>query len=169
MTSYSWLRGINAEPWGLFQWQLLDSLAAGVTLRRIRFRWGFYGDTAVTADLAFAAVNLMTLGFVTTIGDGTETPPNPRTASGDAAPPTERWVYWESRAPVATAVDVAGNLVTWRDSGSTEETSTRGQVLATGLGSSPFLNVWVCTAAPYVWDPSGSAIIWYSWSMLVSA
>lgn len=169
MTSYSWLRGINAEPWGEVQWQLLDSLSAGVTLRRIRFRWGFYGDTAANADLAFVSANLMTLGFVTTIGDGTETPPNPRSESNDADPPTQRWVYWETRAPVATAVDVAGGLVTWKDSGSTEETSTRGQVLATGLPSGDFLNVWVVTAAPYTWDPSGSAVIWYAWSMLLSA
>lgn len=169
MTSYQWLRGINAEPWGLTQWQGLDSLGAGITLRRVRFRWGFYGDTSPSADLAFAAVNLMTFGIVTTVGNGTETPPNPRTASYDADPPTQRWIYWETRAPVVTAVDSAGGIVTWKDSGSTEETSTRGQVLATGLPEGDNLNVWITTAAAYDWDPSGSAIIWYAWSMLISS
>lgn len=169
MTSYAWLRGTNAEPWALFQWQNLDSLGPGVTLRRVRFRWGFYGDTAPNADLAFAAVNLATFGICTTIGDGTETPPNPRLAPDDAAPPTQRWVYWETRAPVVTALDGQAGIVTWRDSGSTEETSTRGQVLATGLSGSDHLNVWITTATAYTWDPSGSAIIWYAWSMLVSS
>jgi hypothetical protein len=168
LTTYSWNRGIQVLSWATIQWVELQALSAGQTLRRIRFRWGFYGDTSLMTDLNGVSSNLYTFGICTTIGDGTEVPPNPRTQSNDQAPPTQRWVYWETRAPYATAVDQAGGVVTWRDTGSTEETSTRGQVLATGLGPGQTLNVWAVMAPAFNWDPSGSGSIWFAYSLLIS-
>lgn len=169
LTNYSWLRGTQTLNWATTQWALIDSLGAGITIRRIRFRWGFYGDTNAMTDLAAIASHLMVFGLVTTVGNGTEIPPDPFTAPNDADPPTQRYLYWEARAPVITAVDSAGGIVAWRDSGSTEETSTRGQVLATGLPAGDSLNLWAVLGSAYDWDPSGSATIWYAYSLLISA
>lgn len=169
MPSYTWFRGTNAAAWADSQWELLAQLSNSITLRRIRFRWGFYGDLAIPGDLAGMAYNLVTFGIVTTVGDGTETPPNPRTESADAAPPLQRWLYWETRAPVVTAVDSAAGVATFRDSGSTEETSTKAQVLVTGVPEGQELDVWISVAPAYNWDPSGNGLFWWSWSLLFSS
>lgn len=147
---------------------LLDQIGSGWALLRIRFSWGFYGDTPVDVDLSNTAFNAMAFGLCTTIGNGTETPPNARTNSSDVAPPTQRWVWWESRAPVVTAIDAKAGVVTWRDSGPQEPGSTKGQVLATGLGEGETLNVWASWAGAFFWEPTGSTTLWLSASILSS-
>jgi hypothetical protein len=169
MTTYSWVRNGFATPWGAHTWGIVDSLGAGLTIRRIRFRWGLFGTVPIPGDLGAMAFNFATLGFVTTVGDGTETPPNPQTAPDDADPPTQRWLYWEQRAPIVTAVSGSAGVATYRDSGSTEETSTQGQVLATGLPEGDSLNLWVSIGTSYGWDAGGSALLWASWSLLISS
>lgn len=146
---------------------LLTPVGAGHTIVRCHIRWGFHGDTPVDIDIQGVANSILTMGLVTTIGDGTETPPNPRTASGDAAPPTQRWIYWETRSPVVTAIDSGAGIITWRDSGATEPTDTKGQVLAQGIPSGDTLNLWATWAPSFGWDASGSALVWGSASILV--
>lgn len=167
MATFVWHRGIDAsEVWQLNN-RLLLQIGSTHSIVRTRMRWGFYADTAITTDLAFVSQNLLTMAFVTTVGNGTETPPNPRTAPNNAAPPTQRYIYWETRAPVVTSMDSAAGIVTWRDSGATEETDTHSQVLATGLPPGDTLNLWANSAAPFNWDPSGTASIWLGWEVLI--
>jgi hypothetical protein len=145
---------------------LIGRLAAGQTYVRTHFRWGFYADTSLTTDLAAASANIFSMGLVTTIGDTTETVPNARTSTGDAAPPSRRWIYLETRAPVVTAIDSAGGLATWRDSGSSERTDTRGQVLAPAMPGGSTLNLWFSWAAAGNWDATGTASPWLGYSLL---
>jgi len=163
----NWSRGIDATTSWLAGTNGLVSLSAGQTLLRVHFRWGFYADTATTTDLAFVSENLMTWGIVSTIGNGTETVPNARTGSGDAAPPSQRWVYWETRAPVVSAIDSTAGIVAWRDSSSTEPTQTKGQILAPIMAPGDSLNVWASWAAPFNWDSTGTGVLWYAFSALV--
>jgi hypothetical protein len=142
-----------------------------VTYRRIRWSWGFAGVTSDTVDVESIMANTLVVGLVTTVGDGSETPPNPATASGDAAPPTERWLWWEIRQPVVTAVDHAAGMITWRDSGPQEIPDVKSQVLATGLPPGDFVNLWFrWQSTPFVaWDASGQACVWVGASILVTS
>ncbi len=165
--TYVWNRGTNTSDIWFANIGALAAMSAGQTLVRCRFRWGFYADSAITADLAAISTNIMTWGIVTTIGDGTEPVPNARTNSGDASPPAQRWLYWETRAPVVSALDQVGGVVTWRDSGATEETQTRGMVKAPNMAPGSQLNIWFSYAAPFDWDASGSSIMWTGFETLI--
>lgn len=145
---------------------LLGRLSNGQTYVRTHFRWGFYGDTSTIADMENIAANLQVFGIVTVFGDGTETAPNPRTAPNDAAPPTQRWLYWEARAPIPRTIDDAANIVQWTDSGSTELTDIKAQVLATGVPDGDQLDLWASWAAAGVWDTTGTAHVWVQASVL---
>jgi hypothetical protein len=140
----------------------LDAIPAGGVYLRNRFRWGFYGDSPITVDMQAYARALVSFGLVTTIGNGTEIPPSPVTTPNDVAPPTQRWIYWETRAPVVSAIDQAAGVIAWKDSGSTAETDTKGQVLATGLPSGDTLNLWASWDSAFNWSGSnGNVTLWY--------
>lgn len=164
---YVWLRGIQASS----AWQVgnaeLVSISAGETYVRYRFRWGFYADTPVVTNMSSVANNLLTWGLVTTIGNGTETVPNARTASGNASPPAERWLYWETRAPIVGSISEDAGVIAWRDSGSSELTDSKGQVLAPPMIGGDSLNLWASWAAPFAWDLEGSTVVWFGWEVLV--
>lgn len=162
-----WIRGSNAAAsWTSGTW-LIASVPAGLTISRIRFGWGFYMDTPTTDDMQNQAFDLMIWGLVTTIGNGTETVPNPRTSPGDAAPPTQRWLWWEVRAPVVSSIDNNANVVAWRDSGPQEPTDARGQVLATGIPAGDTLNLWASWSGAYNPDIDHNTVIWSSASVLL--
>lgn len=133
---------------------------------RVRFSWGFQGITASLTNAYTTMTNAQVLGLVTVIGNGTETPPNPRTAPGDANPPTQRWLWWEARVPVVTAWDDAAGVVTWRDSPPQEPIDAKGQVAATGIPAGDHLDLWASWAPGFAWDSSGQAEIWISASIL---
>lgn len=162
-----WTRGIQTNNFYNFGFTQLVALSAGQTILRMRFRWGFYADSSPLNDLAFVASNVLTLGFVTTIGNGSEFVPDARANSGDQAPPAERWLYWETRQPVVTSLGQTDGIVTWRDSGSTEETQTRAMVKAPIMGSGDTLNLWASWASPFAWDASGTATLFFGWEVLV--
>lgn len=168
MASTTWFRTGIAD--GVYDagWTLLAQIPNGSTYLRMRWSWGFAGVTADTVDIASVMANTLVVGLVTTIGDGTETPPNPATASGDAAPPTQRWLWWEIRQPVATAIDHAAGVIAWRDSGQNEITDVRSQVLAVGVSPSQRLNLWFrWQSTPFIaWDSSGEAFVWVGSSVL---
>jgi hypothetical protein len=164
--SLSWVRTVALSNTYDTDQALLGRLSLGQTYIRVHFRWGVYGDTTDRIDMQAIASNLITLGLVTTIGDGTEIAPNARSAANDADPPTQRWIYWETRQMHPTVVNPDAGVITWRDTGSTEPTDTKGQVLATGFDPSLTLNLWASWAAPFAWDPSGIAALWVAASVL---
>jgi hypothetical protein len=125
--------------------------------------------TSVDIDFGPVFANIITLGLVTTVGDGTETPPNARSQSADQVPPTQRWVYWETRSMRPTDLDVTTGSVGWVDTGSSEQTSTKGQVLATGIPGGDTLNLWASWAAPGPWDASGVSSLWVGASILINS
>jgi hypothetical protein len=160
-----WQRGVQVSydlPSGS---TLIASLTAGQSIMRIRFGWGFYGESSLDTSTQFLASNLTVWGLVTTIGDGSETPPDPRTNPYDADPPTQRWLWWEGRRPVINAI--GPGLAIWGDTGPSEPTDAKGQVLATGLGDGQTLNLWASWAAAFDWDTGVTAFVWWSTSLLV--
>lgn len=146
---------------------LLASIPNGQTYTRVHFRWGVYADSPSLANYYLRASNIISAGLVTTIGDGSETPPNARSAPNDAAPPTKRWIFWETRQMIPSAVDAAAGVVTWRDSGSTEPTDTKGAVFATGVPALQTLNLWFTWAANSSWPSDGAVSIWGGFSVLI--
>lgn len=164
--SLAWVRTIGLSGTYEVGQTLLGRLSLGQTYVRVHFRWGVYADTIDRIDMQQVAANLITFGLVTTVGDATEIAPNARTAANDAAPPTERWIYWETRQMNPVVVNPDAGVITWRDSGSTEPTDTKGQVLFTGFAPGPTLNLWATWAAPEAWDGSGIAQVWFGASVL---
>lgn len=149
--------------------QLLASINAGNSLLRVHLRWGIVGNTSLDVDYQAISENIITLGLVTTIGNGTETVPNARTQAADQVPPTQRWVYWETRGIRPTYVDASSGSVGWIDTGASERTDTKGQVLAAGIPGGDTLNLWASWASPGPWDASGSVLVWVGASVLTSA
>ena|SRR5215469_4032378 len=169
MASTTWVRSMNqsnAFDTGSF---LLAQIPSGSTLRRVRFSWGFACFTEVTTDL-HARATAMQIGAIQTLkGDGLETVPPPFSNPNDFDPPTQRYLWWENRQPVALSIDAAGGTVSWRDSGPQEPPDVRSQVLATGLTGGDTLDVWFCYQSPDgAWDTSGSAVVWCGASVLYS-
>lgn len=162
----SWARSFNVVQDYQVGQVLLGRLSNGQTYVRTHFRWGFYGDTSSVVDMASIAFNLQTFGIVTVFGDGTETAPNPVTAPNDANPPTERWLYWETRAPIPRVIDSGADVIAWTDSPTSEATDIKAQVLATGVPAGQTLDLWATWAAVSVWDSTGSAQVWAQGSVL---
>lgn len=145
------------------------AIPSGSTYRRVRFSWGFSGYTASATDVAAVQNNILVAGLVTTVGNGTESAPNPITESGDAAPPTQRWIWWEARQPVATAIDEAAGLIFWRDSGPQEPVDAKAQVLATDIPEGDTLNLWFSMASTEGgWDPTGACDLFIATAVLYS-
>lgn len=168
MASTQWVRGFNAaDSWTGGTW-LLASLAAGLKIHRLRFTWGFTIDTPALTDMQNVAFNLMAFGWVTTVGNGSEPVPPAKTSPGDAAPPLQRWLWWETRAPVVTAISEASGVISWRDSGPQDQQDGRGQVLASPLPPGDTLNLWASWEGNYGLDAEDNACIWMGVSALVS-
>ena len=165
--SYTWYRTASTSDLytsGLF-WAC--AIPNGSTYRRVRWAWGFSGDTADTVAMDSIRSNYLVMGLVTTIGNGGESVPEPISSSGDAAPPTERWVWWEARQPVVQAVSHAAGVIAWRDSGPQEVPDVKAQVLATGIPGGDTLNLWASwQSVGGDWDASGSASVWVATSVL---
>jgi hypothetical protein len=143
------------------------AIPSGSTYRRVRWSWGFGGDTSDMVDMAGVRGNFLVMGLVTTIGNGSEAVPFPISDASDADPPTQRWLWWEQRQAVTTAVDHAAGVATWRDSGAQEVPDVKSQVLATGIPGGDTLNLWSSwQSALGAWDPSGAVNIWIYTSVL---
>lgn len=162
----TWVRTVQANLGWTSGSHLIASVPRGDTLLRVHFGWGFYGDTSLTTDLQAVSQNLQVMGIVTTVGNGSETPPNARTASGDVAPPTQRWVYWEGRGPRLADVDSTAELAFWQDSGAQELVDTKGMVSGKSIPSGDTLNVWASWAAAAAWDSTGNVNLWFYASLL---
>lgn len=162
----SWVRTVAADLDWTAGSGLIASIDQGYTLIRVHFGWGFYGDTSVTTDLQGVSQNLQVMGIVTTVGTGSETVPNARTESFDADPPTQRWIYWEARAPRLAALSGTTELAIWQDSGAQEPVDTKGMVSAKSVPSGETLNVWASWAAAAAWDSTGNVNLWYYASLM---
>lgn len=159
LTTFDLLSGFNWE----------DAIGEGNTYQRVHIRWGFQFDCPLTNDISVLATDLVYFGLVTTVGNGTEIPPGARLdAWPDAAPPLERWIYWETLAPVLEVVDEAANLMVWRGAASTEVTSTKGQVANTGVPAGDTLNLFTSWDANFDWvgTTGGNVMLWHTLSIL---
>jgi hypothetical protein len=165
--SLAWVRATNRSNFYDVGWFLVASIPSGWTYKRIRWSWGFSGFTVTTANLYNTAKNVQVAGLVTTIGNGTEVPPHPIANPNDAAPPTQRWLWWEARQPVAASVDGTADTVAWHDSGAQEIPDVQTAVLANGVPGGSFLNLWFSWQSyDGSWDTSGQQEIWYAASVL---
>jgi hypothetical protein len=162
----NWGRSLHNNANFLVGQAQLGGLPNGVGYRRVRFSWGFVGHTSTIVNLPAIEGYPLVMGLVTTIGNGTETAPNAIGAPNDAAPPTQRWIWWEARAAVCTAVDENAGIMTWSDSGAQDPVDSKVAVLAVGVPGGQTLNLWASWAAPIAWDPSGTVNIWISASVL---
>lgn len=167
MATTTWHRVVQRTQFYDVGWFQLASIPSGSRLQRIRWSWGFAGDTPDTVDYAATARNLQVAGICTTIGNGTEIPPHPRDTPGDVAPPTQRWLWWEVRQPVAASIDHGAGTVSWRDSGAQETPDVKVQVLATGIPGGQTLNVWFSyQSLDGAWDAMGHVEVWTATSLL---
>jgi hypothetical protein len=161
-----WQRGeTHSIDWGRAA-TLLTTVPDGKTLVRVHFQWGFWGTTLSDDPTASAATDVAAFGIVSqTVAHGT-TPPSPILDPGDAAAPTERWLYWEARFPIVMGGRQGSpGLTQWRDSGQGGPLSTKGQVTASG-GSGLGLNIWGSFDTAAIWPASGRSQFWVWWSAL---
>lgn len=165
----TWTRSTGTSDQYQVGTDLLLSIASGFSLLRVHLRWGIVGDTSLDVDYNAIEQNIISFGLVTTVGNGGEAVPNARTQSGDQVPPTQRWVYWETRGIKPNYIDSGSGSVIWIDTGSSEPTDTKGQVLATGIPGGDTLNLWASWASPFAWDASGSVNVWFGASILTNA
>lgn len=124
------------------------------------------GVTSTDVHAAGIFTNFMLAGMVTTVGNGTETPPSPNADRYDQDPPTKRWIWWEGRVPHVTAWSAESNVVNWELTLPDEPSDSKGMVLATGIPSGDTLNLWFTWQADQAWDTSGAASLWLSYSIL---
>lgn len=146
----------------------VDARGEGATYIRSRFRWGFYGDTPNDIDLQNAASFQITMGLVCVYGDGSETPPDPRLDGDDVYPIGRRWIYWETRSVYPTAISPEQGVVTWRDTGSTEETDTKAMVSAGTPPAGQTLNLWASWSSYGDWRAAfGNSVLWIGIANLI--
>lgn len=159
----------TAQGWATSQLSfLVAKLNSGQTILRSHLAWGFGGYTWTRLAPTSVMGSVMALGMVTTIGNGLETPPSPLTATGNASDPSQRWLWWQVRAPTCVVWDAANNNAIWQSSPAEEESSTKGQVLApSGMGVGNTLNLWITWEPPFAWDSSGQAVLWFKTSTLI--
>lgn len=164
--STTWIRTVQSGLVWVSYASQIAVIPTGSTLLRCHFGWGFYGDTASSTDLGAVSQNLQVMGLVTVVGGVGESPPNARTQSNDQDPPSQRWIYWESRAPRLTAIDSAGDAAYWQDSGAQQAVDTKGMVSAKSVPSGQQMALWASWAAAEDWDTTGSVNLWYWASVL---
>lgn len=167
MTTSTWVRQSLSQSTYSGGFFLLASIPNGSTYRRIRWSWGFVGDTASHAAMIYTYENVLQAGLVTVIGNGTETPPFPISNPTDAAPPTQRWVWWEGRQPVVSSIDAAAGVIGWRDSGPQEIPDVKVNVLATGIAPGNNLDLFFSWESfTGAWDATGGMSLYASASIL---
>lgn len=162
----SWVRTVQANLSWTSGTSLIANVTRGQTLVRIHFGWGFVGSTHATTDQLATASNLQVMGICSTVGNGTETPPNARTQSFDESPPSERWLWWEARAPVVASYDSGAEWITWRDSGAQTPVDAKGMVSAKTIPVGDTVNIWASWAASHGWEANESVNLWY-WASLL--
>lgn len=147
---------------------LVAKLNSGQSVLRSHLAWGFGGYTWTRLFPTAVQGTVMALGMVTTVGNTLETVPDPTTATGNASPPTQRWLWWQVRAATCVSWDSANNSAIWQSTPAEEPSSTEGQVVApSGMGTGNTLNVWITWRPLAAWDSSGQAVLWVKTSTLI--
>lgn len=164
----TWVRTVQADLAWTAGHSLIASVPLGSTLERVHFGWGFNGNTRATSAASDTEHNLQVMGVVTTVGNGTEHVPNARTESADAAPPAQRWIYWEARPPRLVGFSDGADLFMWADNGPQAPVDTKGMVSAKTIGAGNTLNVWASWAANGAWESNAYVNLWY-WASLLYA
>lgn len=159
--AFNWVRTVEGQLTFESGTSLIANIPRGDTLRALRFGWGFYGYSSQTANIESVLATIQVLGLVTTVGNGSESVPNPRTSPGNADPPTQRWLWWEARSPMIETYSDSADAVWYRDTPRTEATLVESMVSAKTIPSGDTLNLWASWAAASAWDGSGSAQLWY--------
>lgn len=162
----TWTRTVQSDLNWASGSSLIVKVPRGSTLVRSHFAWGFNGNTRSTAAIYDVERNIQVMGLVTTVGTGTETVPNARTAAGDAAPPAERWIYWEARAPRIVGWDSGGDVALWNDTGAQAPVDSKGMVSASTIPAGDTLNLWASWAAAGAWESNGRVNLWFWASVL---
>lgn len=121
-------------------------------IRRIHFGWSGNAVGNGYEDL-FATVNeQIVAGIVTTIGDGTEVPPDPLFQPSNQNPPTERWLWWEARA---MRIDAFPQVDSGAWSCSTvdpaEPSDSRAQLVVPPLPEGQFVRAWFVVQTDNNW------------------
>lgn len=167
MSGTTWVRGwTDSQPWGAGS-QLLAKVPHGATLLRTRYGWSASGTTSVLDSAPNIMTQLLTFGLVTTDSTLVSAPPNAATGQGDAAPPVQRWLWWEARQlrPVTWGSREL-DVVTWGDVGPAEPTDSKSQVVA-AVGAGGTLDVWLSWAPTGgTWPELGFLSISMWWSLL---
>src|SRR5215469_832782 len=147
--------------------EILASVPAGQTLRRVRWSWGFAGLTNTAVDMVNGQSLIMIGGLVTTIGNGSETVPLAITNRNDETSEAQRWLWWEARVPAITAVDSAHDVIVWESRAPQEQVDTAVQVHAPGtIPVGQTLNLSFSFQADTAWDSSGECRLWVASSVL---
>lgn len=134
----------------------------------MHFSWGFSAFSSTTDNLMNLSQSVVGFGINTLIGNGSETPRYPLDNPLNFAPPTQRWLWWEVRAPKILSFDSAGGTVWWGDSARPEADDSRAQVTATGLGAGQNLDVWATWQASADWPGDGLSQLWWAVSFLLA-
>lgn len=164
--SSTWTRTVLSVSWPA-SYALLATIAQPLTLSRVHFGWGFSGSIPSRANGQAFTNNVQVMGLVTTHGSSPVTPPNARTASGDAAPPTDRWLYWEARQPVLIGADDASGRQYLRDSGPQAPVDTKGQVATSSLPGGDNVYLYASWAPASTWSDDDSFVnMWLYASIL---
>lgn len=157
----------HSLAWGT-QNLLVAHVPHGQTLKRVHFGWGMAGYTSTVCDSMFVANSMIAFGVQTVVSTRVPPPPSPVTGALDINPPLERWLWWETRAPQEiTRTEEFPGVVSWRDSGPSQELDGQGQVLANVVGPTT-LDVYLSWDTQVAWDASGQAAFWGWASVLYS-
>lgn len=154
----------------------LAALSPGNSILRVRFGFkadGFWTNpgAGTQTEIMASFSNTTSFGLVTTIGNGTETVPSPVLHPGDAAPPTQRWIYLATNS--MSFIDMSGTSSTWPVGFSSPfmDVQSEAQVLATGFSSPETLNLWLAfDTQSGAWStPTAGDEAWYTawWSVLL--
>lgn len=162
----TWIRTVQANLAWNAGTSLIAKVTRGDTLVHIHLGWGFYGSTKTYMNPLTTASNLQVMGICTTVGTGTETVPDPRINPGNASPPTQRWLWWEARAPIIASYDVPAELITWRDNGDQGREDIEAMVSAKTIPVGDTLNVWASWSAAGNWETGQPTNLWY-WASLL--
>lgn len=162
MATTLWYR----QPYSPLNWstsqqaQLLCKLSAGQSVLTLWFEWGLSGATSTNVDVVRQQTNWCSAGIVTTIGPGTETPPDPVTESGNQDPPAQRWLWWETRFPLVTVWDATNEIAVWKGTEPQHPIHGEGMVLAPTMSEGDTLNVWFTWRSHDDWDDTGLMALW---------
>lgn len=162
-----WARAVQSQANWTVGFYLIGGFIPGCTILRTHFSWGFEGVSPLTEWIGDTQANLQVFGLCTTVGDGGGPPPNPREHPFDVDPPSQRWLWWEARAPRVRSVDGVNGLVVWSDSGAQYPTDTHGMVSGKTVPAGQTLNIWASWASAYAWPDDGYVNVWFSASVLV--